>query len=822
QGTNWMIAQQDLITYWPNADDNVAGAPHRYNGINVSEPLINDLTNAYSEPTTEVNPNDMTGAEPGGPVDPLPPGFDPVGFSQIPQDAYHDWTAAPAAGLAPFDQGHADTPLEFWDPDNDGVAPTLLSLNSGADDVVAPGTQLDFCTAYLQRLADPQKPFHETFNPYITVDWIPIDLTVFNGEDYEGPFDPSDARHTNDYIFASRQKIGQTLNATTHEYEAQSNDVNAGGNSFYSAVTDKPLNFADNTISYEIDNDPAMWGFTLRDMSGSVPTTMPATTPAARPSDSYGSNSGTTLGFLNSTYNIATDTTGRYIGRPHLNNLRPDALFWTDRQFVNPTELMMVPLSSPGQFLQEFSTYVETGTDHSVYAADFKGSRTNAPPVPDERSVPTSPVDSANGANGLNTGVAGVDDARYMPYSHLMNFLQEVSELRTADAHPLANYFGPTTFAANPGEPPLANPKNLSMMSLLEMVETPSPWSDSNKMDPPGNLRSRPWSTRTNLVDQENASSNIIFAPYRAPYNRVPTFVEPGRVNLNTIAERAVWQGMNHSRLPPADIDYPPRDWVSMGMKGPEDIDHNMNGTFDNPSVNRTTLATGGVINTTWTNLLASRQGYVTPNAAMLLNTYNANTALNPFFPTRFANPFRPSSEAGMVPKTWSALPLITTPTIPAQPGERHNLLAHESSKNGVLDVMSKKTPAFVTTLRPIAEAPPAVPQSVGMQEFGSSFLFSDSGYRLHPYSDTYQASRLQNLTTGQSHVYAVYMTVGFFEYDPASDSIGVEYGANSGESERYRGFFVVDRTIPVGFQVGEDHNAANTILVKRYLKARD
>ncbi len=825
QGANWMIAQQDLISYWTNADNNVANAPDRFNGLNVSEPLINHA-NAYREPTSEVNSSDMDGAEPGGAVDPLPLGFNPTGFTNLPWDAYHDWMTDPTTIERPFDAAHAGTPLENWTPENEDGSPASQTIQvNGGDDVVAPGTQLDFCTAYLQRLADPSKPFHETFNPYITVDWISIDLTVFNGEEDEDDFDSSSAGY-NDHFLASRQKIGQTLNPSTHEYGAQTGAANPnGGNSFYSVVTDKPVDYSEHTESPEIAGDPAMWDFALRDMR-----------TATRPTNAHGASSGTTLGFLNSTYNVS-GRTDRFVGGPAFANgsgtVRPDALFWPNRQYVNATELMMVPLSSPGQFLQEYSTLVDTTTPvTSVYAPDFKGPLTSDQ-LPEDRSTPTSPVQTGGAARTLNGGVASIDYRRHTPYSHLMNFLQEVPELRTGDVHPLGSYFGPTTFpATNAGDPPLPNPKNLSLMSLLEMVETSAPWSDTSRMDPPGTFAFRDPSSFAAVADQEMAAaSNIIFAPLRAPYNRVSTYVEPGRVNINSVSERTVWQGLMQARLAPGDIDYPPLDWTSSGTVGPEDIDHNGNGVIDAPTPNRTAIDTAatGVVFESWNDMLNSRRGYDQATGATLPGYNPDPSKYNPFFPTRFANPFRPSSEAGMVPKTWSPYPSAPGSTASDQ---YHNLLAHKTSKTGVLDVLANEVPAYATTLRPTsldattfdADGDGTPDSSMGMRGVSPEFLFNDTdaGLPIHPYSDTYQVSRLQKLTTGQSHVYAVYMTVAFFEYDPATDTIGVEYGANAGESERYRGFFVVDRTIPVGFQIGEDHNAANTILVKRYLKARD
>ncbi len=43
------------------------------------------------------------------------------------------------------------------------------------------GTVLDYRTVFLQRLADPTKDWDAQTNPYITVDWMPIDLTIYSG-----------------------------------------------------------------------------------------------------------------------------------------------------------------------------------------------------------------------------------------------------------------------------------------------------------------------------------------------------------------------------------------------------------------------------------------------------------------------------------------------------------------------------------------------------------------------------------------------------------------------------------------------------------------
>ncbi len=79
---------------------------------------------------------------------------------------------------------------------------------------------------------------------------------------------------------------------------------------------------------------------------------------------------------------------------------------------------------------------------------------------------------------------------------------------------------------------------------------------------------------------------------------------------------------------------------------------------------------------------------------------------------------------------------------------------------------------------------------------------------------------RLSNLTTTRSNDYAVWITVGFFEYKGSGNNayIGREYGLDNGSRQRYRAFYMIDRTRPAGYEPGMRHNAENTILLRRYL----
>ena len=74
--------------------------------------------------------------------------------------------------------------------------------------------------------------------------------------------------------------------------------------------------------------------------------------------------------------------------------------------------------------------------------------------------------------------------------------------------------------------------------------------------------------------------------------------------------------------------------------------------------------------------------------------------------------------------------------------------------------------------------------------------------------------SRLANMSTNRSSVFAIWITVGFFEVD-RNGLLGAEMGADVGEHVRHRGFWIVDRSIPVGFEPGVNHNVERAILVQ-------
>ena len=118
----------------------------------------------------------------------------------------------------------------------------------------------------------------------------------------------------------------------------------------------------------------------------------------------------------------------------------------------------------------------------------------------------------------------------------------------------------------------------------------------------------------------------------------------------------------------------------------------------------------------------------------------------------------------------------------------------------------------------------PAVPND-SLFAYSSANMY-DSTNR-NPYFRYQGLERLGNLVTTRSNVYAVWITVGYFEATPGLVDVahpdgyrlGRKLGIDTGEIERHRAFYIIDRTLPVGFQRGKDLNAEKAILVNRYIE---
>jgi hypothetical protein len=279
---------------------NVAKTAPQGIGLNVSEPLPTDPL-YYKEPTVQ---------DPGTGI----------------MDAYGGTPNAANNGLdgdaaLPF----LDNPLELGVGDPN-AASRPLSLTG----VAKTGTHQLYKHVVLQRLADPRAAWDKVKNPYITVDWMPIDLTTFSGEQGSGdPFDIPQGQVN----FASRQRGGY----------ANTNPPPANGSNLWAQPTDA------------LPGDPGGihgWNFD-------------------HPLEH-------TIGYLNKGFGQgftqATAPAGpwpSYAGDPQ----KPFPwITWNARPYANVMELLLVPGSSPDRLLMDFSspgTISDTSqTDDPYFAAN--------------------------------------------------------------------------------------------------------------------------------------------------------------------------------------------------------------------------------------------------------------------------------------------------------------------------------------------------------------------------------------------------------------------------------------------------------------------
>ena len=274
-------------------------------GLNISEPLRNAYYPLPGDTDADGDPNfrSYTGGQDG----------DMDGAADYPlEDAYLD-RANPSISQA------VDRP-------QDPVVDILPSL--GREPKL--GTIENFRTVYLQRIADPTSNYNADTNPYRTIDWMSLDLTVFSGEEDAALIDNS-----GQYARRSIQRTGG----------------NNSENMLYSYKTNFDADAAD-------DGPDALGGGA----------------DFFAPTDGYFRNS---LGFLNTQEAAVNPGFQGYtasIGMTLTNHDRnlpntPYALHpWLNRPFATHLELMMVPASSQTRLLEDFS--IVTTADPDIYPKD--------------------------------------------------------------------------------------------------------------------------------------------------------------------------------------------------------------------------------------------------------------------------------------------------------------------------------------------------------------------------------------------------------------------------------------------------------------------
>ena len=190
-----------------------------------------------------------------------------------------------------------------------------MPLQNTNENLPYTGTQINYKTVFLQRLANPSAPYDPAANPYLTVDWMPIDLTIFIGDfddtDTSGIFDPDrQYRPSKALNFATRQRGDKTAVIGSNHYfniwepdsDDPSNTLTAGSNAYF-----------DYNLSHSL-------GYLNKDFQPFI------TSASGKPPELYGD-----------------PLTQPFPWLP-----------WFGRPYVDQLELMLVPASHPARLLWEF------------------------------------------------------------------------------------------------------------------------------------------------------------------------------------------------------------------------------------------------------------------------------------------------------------------------------------------------------------------------------------------------------------------------------------------------------------------------------------
>lgn len=267
-------------------------------------------------------------------------------------DAYVDLTQAGNTALNnPLDLTRARIPTV------PGTVPPAMPGDPQAQEPFL-GAIPDYCTVFLQRLADPTQAFNLITNPYRTVDWMTVDLNVFSGEETESRV----TGVASDYLTRSRQRNGHgsgPLGVSTRNvlFSYQTRDPEIGRVDSVGIVGEPFFKFAGPQTH-------------IRNSISFLNTSFPIE-PAG-----IGSINDTFDGFspsIGMTRNLVM-LTGVADGAPNITNYDrnlPQVPFaqhpWLNRPFATPLELMMVPATSQARLFEEFSIPPE-GVDPRVYS----------------------------------------------------------------------------------------------------------------------------------------------------------------------------------------------------------------------------------------------------------------------------------------------------------------------------------------------------------------------------------------------------------------------------------------------------------------------
>jgi hypothetical protein len=620
------------------------------------------------------------------------------------------------------------------------------------DEMLSGGTFANFCTVFVERLADPTRPHqpdasNQNWNPYIVVDYMPIDLTVFNGEttaadprETQGPdrqaglgpipaypaptttlpTDPADpidpawvplpcadttSLAARDIYFHTRQRgFGKDL----ENYDNDLTLFGIGGGTVYrnphpfkpigslADLTATPLRTASTPNVFIL---PGGRPTVARD-GGTLPASQRACFLHELGQSPDGRSSPSTwrkipyhsLGWVNPSFGRRLDTAdgipAGFAGCPD----RPFPwLVWNDGPFANPYELLFVPRTPPGRLLTNFRN-----------------------------------LDYPQGSDYQNVS---------RPYN-----TDDIFGACTPGAHLL-----PISAITDVPAPGSTRSRNADLFArLFEYLRVRSPFTGTDTVI-------------TGIGDDDRPNRFV------GPFNRLPKYREPGRININTIHPdpgegAAVWNalcGRETGSESPSYADIVAARAVSIPF-------------------------TGGTANyrRPWRIASGTR------------DDFSNITGL-------FSN--------ALVPAGWLSPPLGATGS-PTEISDRFSVRSFTllGDKPRMTTGAARREPLFPA---PAADA---------WANDGSR----DAWFRFET------LVRANANATVRSEVYAIWVTMGLFEVAGSAGTLYPdgyrlvrEYGSDTGDVTRHRAFYIFDRSIPVGFEQGQNHNIQDAILVERFIE---
>ncbi|MEE8452123.1 MAG: hypothetical protein V3R99_09420 [Thermoguttaceae bacterium] len=267
---------------------------------------------------------------------------------------------------------------------------------------------------------------------------------------------------------------------------------------------------------------------------------------------------------------------------------------------------------------------------------------------------------------------------------------------------------------------------------------------------------------------------------FHPPFNKISRYRDPGRMNLNTIFSHRVWTGL---------MNYFPGMWELESWDAMVWSRRRYGAAAPLPDPSRLPAPTD----------LDYQLKYNQEHERLI---HTEMMTIDPNYPTRFAQPFRSYAGGALVPPGMEADREIDATVLRPHPDTISNPSKPE---------------------RPLFEWEANVPN---VDDYRNT--------ERNPYFRYQGIQRLGNLTTTRSNVYAIWITVGYFEVSPWERNgrpvgvdtehpdgyqLGQELGLDMGEVERHRAFYIIDRSIPVGFQRGQDLNVEKTILLRRFIE---